>query len=119
MHKLKFGHAALASDLIEEYRAPLVDHTVIEVINSGEIEITDFYKNEAGAIFMTKNATKMLTNWFSEIISKNQRYFYSSGDRKTYGFQVMLDKKIMSVIEAIERKDATVYQSYIWNPNQQ
>jgi CRISPR-associated protein Cas1 len=118
MHKLKFGHAALASDLIEEYRAPLIDKTVLDVVNSGEIEVSDFYKNEAGAIYMRKNASKKLTDRFSEIIAKNQKYFYDYGDRKSYGFQVMLDKKIVNLLEAIEKRDADIYRPYIWKPDQ-
>jgi CRISPR-associated protein Cas1 len=114
MHKIKFGHAALASDLIEEYRAPLVDKTVLDVINNGEIDISDFYTNDAGAVYMTKRASKMLTDLFSNIIARNEQYFYDAGDRKSYGFQVMLDKKILNLIEAIEKRDAGVYRPYIW-----
>ncbi|MCL1890712.1 MAG: CRISPR-associated endonuclease Cas1 [Coriobacteriia bacterium] len=114
MHKLKFGHASLASDLIEEYRAPLIDKTVVELVNSGEIEVSDFYKNDAGAIYMTKNALKMLTDRFSEIIAKNQQYFVNGGDKKSYGFQVMLDKKITSLIHAIEKRDASIYRPLVW-----
>jgi CRISPR-associated protein Cas1 len=118
MHKLKFGHAALASDLIEEYRAPLIDKTVLDLVNSREIEVSDFYKNDAGAIYMTKGASKMLTDRFSDIIAKNQKYFCDTGDRKSYGFQVMLDKKILNLIEAIEKRDAGVYLPYHWRPEQ-
>jgi CRISPR-associated protein Cas1 len=117
MHKLKFGHAALASDLIEEYRAPLVDRTVLDMVNSGEIEASDFYENDAGAVYMTKQASKRLTDRFSEIIAKNDKYFENSDDRRSYGFQVMLDKKITNLIDAIEKRDADVYQPYIWKPS--
>jgi CRISPR-associated protein Cas1 len=117
MHKLKFGHAALASDLIEEYRAPLIDRTILDVVNSGEVEPSDFYINDAGAVYMTKQASKRLTDRFSEIIAKSDRYFEDSDDRKSYGFQVMLDKKIVKLIEAIEKRDADTYRPYLWKPN--
>lgn len=114
MHKMKFGHAALASDLIEEYRAALVDKTVIDFVNSGEIDISEFTENESGAIYMTKPASKKLTNLFSEIMITNRRYFLSAGDGRSFGFQTMLDKKINSLIESIERKDPRVYKPFIW-----
>lgn len=114
MHKMKFGHASLASDLIEEYRAALVDKTVIDFVNSGEIDISEFHRNDAGAIYMTKSASKRLTDIFSEIMVTNRRYFLSSGDGRSFGFQVMLDKKVNSVIEAIERRDPRVYKPFIW-----
>jgi hypothetical protein len=66
---------------------------------------------------MTKKAAKLLTNRFSELIAKNDRYFFDSGDRKSYGFQVMLDKKIVNLLEAIEAHDADVYRPFIWNPD--
>lgn len=114
MHKLKFGHAALASDLIEEYRAALIDRTILDVVNSGEIEISDFYKNDFGAIYMTRRTSKKLTDVFSGIIAHNQQYFHDVGDRKSYGFQVMLDKKIASLLGAIEGRDASIYKPYLW-----
>jgi CRISPR-associated protein Cas1 len=117
MHKLKFGHAALASDLIEEYRAPLVDKTVLELVNSGEISREGFYENDAGAIYMTIGTAKTLTDAFSAIIAKNQQYFREDGDRKSYGFQVMLDKKLNLLQEAIGKRDASIYKPYIMPGN--
>ena len=117
MHKTKFGHASLASDLVEEYRAALVDKTVLDFVNSGEIDISDFYKNDEGATYMTKSASRRLTNLFSEIMVNNRKYFLSSGDGRSFGFQAMLDKKLNSVIEAIERKDPSRYKPFIWEEN--
>jgi CRISPR-associated protein Cas1 len=114
LHKLKLGHASLVSDLIEEYRAPLIDNTVLALVNSGSVEVSGFYTNDAGAVFMTKGVAKTLTDHFSEIIAKNERYFYDSGDRRFYGFQAMLDKKVLSLIDAIETRDANRYQPYYW-----
>lgn len=116
MHKMKFGHAALASDLVEEYRAPLVDKTVLDLVNSGEIDSSGFYKNEAGAIFMRKDVVRRLTNEFSEVIAKNRRYFLSLEDGKAYGFQAMLDKKLNTLVRAIEHRDPYIYEPYIWDP---
>ena len=116
MHKLRMGHAALASDLIEEYRAPLVDRTVLDMVNSCEVDADGFYKNSAGAIYMNKENAKKLTNRFSELISKSEKYFLDYGDKKSYGFQAMLDKKLDSVISAIEARDASIYEPYVWRP---
>lgn len=113
MHKMKFGHAALASDLIEDFRAPLVDATVLNFVNSGDVEIGDFHQSESGAIHMSKAAAKKLTDRFSEMIVKSQAYFAAYGDRKSYGFQVMLDKKIATVIAAIESGDPQAYMPYL------
>lgn len=43
-HETKHGHAALASDLLEEWRAILVDSVVLSLINRGELLPRDFRK---------------------------------------------------------------------------
>lgn len=114
MHKIKLGHAALSSDLIEEYRAPLVDKTVIDFVNDGEVEIGDFNRSDAGALYMNRETSKRLTARFSDIIAKNQQYFLDSGSQKSFGFQAMLDMKIEQLIKAIDRGDAGLYVPYVW-----
>lgn len=114
MHKLRFGHAALASDLIEEYRAPLIDKTVIDLVNEGEVSISDFYRNDAGAVYLEKEASKLLADRFSDAMTKNRRYLIDAGDGRSYGFQAMLDKKLSLLIDAIEHQDADLYRPYIW-----
>ncbi len=114
MHKTKFGHASLASDLIEEYRAVLVDKTVIDFVNSGEVDVSEFHPNDEGAIYMDKSASRRLTNIFSEIMVANRKYFLSGGDGRSFGFQAMLDKKLNSVIDAIEHRDPFRYKPFIW-----
>lgn len=41
-HEPKRGHAALASDLIEEWRSPVVDSLVLRLVNTSQILPTDF-----------------------------------------------------------------------------
>ena len=118
MHKVKFGHASLASDLIEEYRAPLIDKTVIDFVNDEEVEVGDFYKNNVGALYMNREASKKLTARFSDVIAKNQRYFLDLENRKSFGFQVMLDMKIEQLIKAIDYNDASIYVPYIWRASE-
>jgi len=68
-HVIKEGHAALASDLIEEFRH-IIDSLVIQVINKGILKRTDFYfakepglpcflKNEARKEFLRQFEIKM------------------------------------------------------------
>lgn len=116
MHKIGFGHAALASDLIEEYRAPLVDRTVLQMVNDDEVHTSDFYKNDAGAMYMVPNASRKFTNRMSEIMAKSERYFSDAGESKAYGFQAMLDKKLDQLLAAIESRDPSLYTPYVWKP---
>lgn len=117
MHKIGSGHAALSSDLIEDYRAPLVDKTVMDMILDGEVMISGFTLKETGAVYMTKETTRALSNRLSEVLTTAKfTAFTPYGDRHSYGFQVMLDKKIDSVVSAIEQKDVSFYRPFIWDP---
>ena len=114
MHRSRLGHAALASDLIEELRAPLVDRVVMELANSGEVDEDDFEPNESGAVYMKRGLMRRLTSMISETLVKGRPFFSAYGDSRSYGFQVMLDRKIDSAIDAIDNGDAALYNPYIW-----
>ena len=114
MHSLKFGHAALASDLIEEFRAPIIDKVVVEFANSGQVHSSDFYRNESGAIYMTQETSRTLTDLLSNAALEGRQYFRYLGDKKHYGFRVMLDMKINSLIQAIEKGDPSLFMPFVW-----
>lgn len=114
MHKVKRGHAALASDLIEDFRAPLVDRTVLDLVNSGQIDPEGFTPNDRGGFYMAKSTMKRLTDQLAGILTQRQKFFSAYEDKQSYGFQAMLDKKILSVAEAIEKRDASLYKPFVW-----
>lgn len=116
MHKIKRGHAALASDLIEDLRAPLVDRTVLNIVNSGQVDSDGFTLNERGGFYMGKSTMKCLTNQLADTLTQRKKFFSAYDDRQSYGFQAMLDKKILSVVEAIDKHDATLYRPFVWKP---
>ena len=58
MHKDKYGHPSLASDLIEEWRPVIVDSTVLSLIQGHEIAFDDFIMDESGCR-MTHDAMKL------------------------------------------------------------
>lgn len=45
-HQSSYGHPALVSDLMEPYRAPVIDRLVLQLINRGEISPQAFYREE-------------------------------------------------------------------------
>jgi CRISPR-associated protein Cas1 len=114
MHKSKLGHASLASDLIEDLRAPLVDKTVLDFVNSGEVSTEDFEPAKSGAIYMKRNAMQRLTHMFTEVMVRGLPFFSAYDDEKNYGFQVMLDKKIDTAVAAIDKGDASLYAPFLW-----
>lgn len=53
-HSLRQGHPGLASDLIEEFRAPLVDATVLALINRKQVVPGDFLMPSPGSPCLIK-----------------------------------------------------------------
>lgn len=100
--------------MIEDFRAPLVDGTIIELVNDGEIDSAGFTPSDNGGFFMAKQTMKRLTDRLTDIMAQRQRFFSAYDGHQAYGFQAMLDKKILSLINAIEKHDATLYRPFLW-----
>jgi CRISPR-associated protein Cas1 len=64
-HEPKRGHAALASDLIEEWRCMAVDALILWLVNTGQIAPSDFYKKK-GACMMHKASLQRFTGTFEK-----------------------------------------------------
>ncbi|OUO91760.1 CRISPR-associated endonuclease Cas1 [Gordonibacter sp. An230] len=114
LHAVKQGHAALASDLVEEWRAWIVDRTIIALVNDGEVLPSDFYKNEAGAIYMKKETMRLLTHRLGDAMVRSEVYFMEGGGRRRYGFQAALHRKALMLVEAIEKRNPIYYQPFLW-----
>lgn len=114
LHATKQGHAALASDLMEEWRAWLVDRVVLDLVNGGDVLCDDFYENDAGAVRMQNKAMQRLARRLGDEMVRNEAYFLGSGDGRTCGFQVALRRKVLMLAEAMEKRDPAVYRPFVW-----
>ena len=65
-HTVRYGHAALASDLIEEFRAPIADGLVLKLLRRKQIKLADIVE-EKGDFRMKPAASKV---YFSEFENK-------------------------------------------------
>lgn len=65
-HKVKNGHAALASDLLEEFRPVIADSLVLKLIKRKQLNPDDF-EQKSGKVLLTPIAQKI---YFSEFESK-------------------------------------------------
>ncbi|MEW6388800.1 MAG: CRISPR-associated endonuclease Cas1, partial [Thermodesulfobacteriota bacterium] len=57
-HQPRFGHAGLASDLLEEFRAPLVDRFTLGLINNRIFTAPDFYQHTSGGVYLQDEPRK-------------------------------------------------------------
>jgi len=65
LHSAQYGKPALALDLIEEFRAPVVDSVVLSVVNNRMLRADDFVE-EFGAWCMKDEARKTFLRAFEE-----------------------------------------------------
>ncbi|MDO5334879.1 MAG: CRISPR-associated endonuclease Cas1 [Coriobacteriia bacterium] len=116
LHKPKSGHAALVSDLLEDYRAYMVDRLVVKMVASGDISPSDFTRSPdaGGGVYMSRSLMRMYTDVLTAAMSDRAPFCLAYGDRYRYAFQAALDKKIISVIDALESSDASKYQPFVW-----
>jgi CRISPR-associated protein Cas1 len=109
MHADKEGHPALVSDLIEEWRAVIVDDTVMQLLKSGSIEIDMFTpQKETGAVFISHEGMKILTKALGEKMCRAKPYIV--GTDYNYAFQYALDLQINQLVKAMETEDPGLYR---------
>lgn len=109
IHKLKDRHPALASDLIEEWRAVLIDSTIMSLIQGNEITIEEFTKDEySEAVFISDSAVK-------QIVRKIENKLRSQNDYLEYlnepvSFRKAIWWQIKTLASCIENMDLSEYR---------
>ena len=66
LHTVRPGRAALALDLMEEFRSILADRLALTLINRDQIGEADFEMREGGAVQMSEKARKILVVAYQE-----------------------------------------------------
>lgn len=60
LHQPRYGHASLASDLMEALRAPVIDTLVLRVFNLGILQEKDFTRKDGKVIFEKEGVKRYL-----------------------------------------------------------
>ena len=109
MHRDHEKHPTLASDLMEEWRAVIVDSTVMSMINGHEILKDDFYYDvDKPGCFITRNGLKKYLNKLERKLQTRVRYL-TYYDHEV-SFRYAMDLQIGQLIKAIEEEDASIYE---------
>lgn len=109
MHKDKEKHPTLASDMMEEWRAVIVDSTVMSMINGHEISKEDFLKDvDEPGCFLTRNGIKKYLSKLEKKLQTEVRYL----DYVDYpvSFRRGISLQLECLIRAIENEDAGMYK---------
>ena len=109
MHRDKENHPTLASDMMEEWRAVIVDSTVMSMINGHEIQKEDFVTDlDQPGCFLTKNGIKIFISKLEKKFQTEVKYLdyidYAVSFRR--GIALQAD----ALVKAIEMGDARLYK---------
>lgn len=112
IHRDAEKHPTLASDMMEEWRAVIVDATVMSMINGHEISKDEFvFDMDQPGCYLTKNALKIYLNKLERKFQTEIRYL------KYVDYPVSFRRGILLQMEqltkAIEEGDATLYEPII------
>lgn len=113
LHKIRSGHPALASDLIEEWRPTIVDSLVMNLIQTRVITEDHFSPQDdlTGGVFLTKEGLKIFIMKFEERLKQHNSYLtyvdYPLSFRESLQFQVG------SLVKAIEENDTSIYRAVL------
>lgn len=112
LHKDRENHPTLASDLMEEWRAVLVDSTVLSMVNGNEVDLDDFYSdNEQPGIFLN-------SDFFRKFVKKLENKFQSDNKYLDYvdyraSFRRALDLQVNQLVKVIETENVEEYHPVI------
>ena len=109
MHSDKEKHPTLASDLMEEWRAVIVDSVAMSLINGHELARDDFYTSiEEPGVFLDKKGFTVFVRKMETKLRTQTKYLnyidYSVSFRRA------LDLQINQLVKAMEQRDASLYQ---------
>lgn len=103
MHRIAKGHPALVSDLMEEWRAVVVDSMVLAIVKRNMIGYDMFEINEDGC-FLDSEARKVFLQAYNKKLRSNNQYLEI---KQTY--RESLKQQCRKYVSALLHEDADLY----------
>ncbi len=109
LHQDKEKHPTLASDLIEEWRAILVDSTALSLINGHELRKDHFYLDyDSGACLLTKEGTRIFLTKLENKLQVKVKYLQQVS--YSVSFKQAINLQVDALIHAMQEKNADLYR---------
>ena len=110
LHTERSGHPALASDLMEEFRAPVVDATVLSLLFNNRIKPGEFEVNKLeGSCTLSEIARKTFIRAFEQ--KMNSQLIHPETDRKM-DYRRCIDQQVQRLVECI-RDPKITYRAFV------
>lgn len=112
MHKDRERHPTLASDLMEEWRAVLVDSLVLSLVQGHEISKENFYKDEESTgVYLDKDGMKIFINRFERKLRTEANYLSYISSRTSFRKSILL--QVGQLSKAIDNGNCSLYEPVI------
>ncbi len=73
IHGLRYGRESLVLDVVEEFRAPMVDRFTLRVLNRGQFKVEDFETQPDRAVRLSQEARRRYLELWEEMLSERAR----------------------------------------------
>jgi len=112
LHADREKHPTLASDLMEEWRAVIVDSTVMSLINGHEIEFSDFTKNEAdGGVFLGRETMRIFLKKLEAKLMTSAKYLTYAD--QSVNFRRAINMQANELCKALEAGNPNLYSPIV------
>ena len=108
LHQDREKHPTLASDLMEEWRAVMIDSLAMSLLNGHELKADDFYRGEDGGIFLEKDAFKLYIERLEKKLHTEQKYLNYVD--YPISFRRAIELQVNQFVKALEENDFTLYE---------
>lgn len=114
LHAERSGNPVLAFDMIEEWRAPLIDAVVLSLVNGHEIRKSDFIEDGEGAgIFLTNRGLDTFIRKLERKMVTTTKYLeYEYEQEKDSSFRESLLRQCHILKLCVVEENANLYQPF-------
>lgn len=111
MHQDRERHPSLASDLLEEWRAVIVDAVVMSLIQGHELEVDDFEIDEIGGMRLKKEPKKIFLEKLEMKMQSENNYLAYVSSKTSFRHAIWL--QVGELVKAIEAGDFNKYEPIV------
>ena len=108
-HADKYGRPALALDLIEEFRAPVVDSLVLTLVNKRLIEAHDFERGRGGGWYLNRHGSRVFYREFTDRLETQVKHW--TGRRFSYRKLLEVQARVAA---SVIRGKRPRYRPFAW-----
>ena len=111
LHQPRHGHAALASDLVEEFRTPLVDRLTLKLINNRILRPDDFSIHApSGGIYLSHESRKKYFGEYEKFITNPMKI---ADENSPLSFRQLFLRQAQRLKESVMTEK--MYEPYIFS----